>query len=247
MDIYLSPHHDDVCFSVGKLASQTGGELVNAFTISRYVAARVDLPGEPDAQVAAISNLRRQEDLRFTTAAGLARHDLGLSEPPVLGLGPFDLTGIADEIRHLSARLIPFVLDLLEREDDPRRSALYSPMGIGGHRNHLSMLLTVRRAYEALSQRCAVFLYEDLHYASNARARQQGLALVAKAFAGLELSPIVVALDPPAAESKMRLVSLYASQHAQPAQLTDFTPASGLSPGPHEIVWRVSGPSHLQP
>lgn len=181
MDIYLSPHHDDVCFSVGKLASQTGGELVNAFTISRYVAARVDLPGEPDAQVAAISNLRRQEDLRFTTAAGLARHDLGLSEPPVLGLGPFDLTGIADEIRHLSARLIPFVLDLLEREDDPRRSALYSPMGIGGHRNHLSMLLTVRRAYEALSQRCAVFLYEDLHYASNARAptrsgaRRQGV------------------------------------------------------------------------
>jgi hypothetical protein len=247
MHIYLAPHHDDVCFSVGELASQTGGALLNAFTISRYVAAPVDLPDEPDAQVALISNLRRQEDLRFTGAAGLARHDLGLSEPPVLGLKPFDLSGIADEVRHLSARLIPLLLDLLPRGGDPRRAALYCPMGIGGHRNHLSMLLAVRGAYPALAQRCAIFLYEDLHYASNARARQQGLALVAKVFAGAELSPIVMALDPLATERKMRLVSLYASQHAQPPQLTDFTPASGLSPGPHEIVWRVSRPSHFQP
>jgi len=120
-------------------------------------------------------------------------------------------------------------------------------MGIGGHRNHLSVLLAVRGAYEALGRRCAVFLYEDLHYASDARARQRGLALAAKVFAGAELSPIVVALDPPAAERKMDWIGLYASQHARPPRLTDFTPASGLSPGPHEIVWRVSRPSPLQP
>ena len=243
MHIYLSPHHDDVCFSVGQLASQTGGALVNVFSLSLYVAARVDLPADPGARVAAITDLRRQEDLRFCGAVGLTRHDLGLSEPPVLGLQPFDLTGLTAEVDHLSAKLIPYLLDLLPGESDPHSAALYCPMGIGGHRNHVSMLLAVRQAYEALSRRCAVFLYEDLHYASDAGTRERGLAFAAKVYAGAPLLPIVIALDAPAAERKMRWVGLYASQHAQPPRLTDFTPASGLSSGPHEIVWRVSRPS----
>lgn len=246
MHIYLSPHHDDVCFSVGQLASQTGGELVNAFTQSLYVAARVDLPADPGARLAAITDLRRQEDLQFCSATGLTRHDLGLSEPPVLGLQPFDLTGLAEEVDRLSTALVPCLLDLLPDEGDPHSASLYCPMGIGGHRNHLSMLLAVRQAYEMLGRRCAVFLYEYLHYASNAGVRERGLALAVKVFAGAQLSPIVVALDAPATERKMRWVGLYASQHAQPPRLADFTPASGLSPGLHEIIWRVSQPAHRQ-
>jgi len=242
MHIYLSPHHDDVCFSVGHLASETGGALVNAFTQSVYVAARMDLPADPDARLAAITELRRQEDLRFCSAAGLTRHDLGLPEPPVLGLNPFDLTGLTEEVDRLSTKLIPCLLDLLPGGSDPQSAALYCPMGIGGHRNHLSMLLALRQAYEMLGRRCAVFLYEDLHYASDAGTRERGLALAAKVFTGFQLSPIVMALDATATERKMRWVGLYASQHAQPPRVTDFIPASGLSPGPHEIVWRVSWP-----
>ena len=34
MAIFLSPHHDDICFSLAGLAERTGGDLVNIFTIS---------------------------------------------------------------------------------------------------------------------------------------------------------------------------------------------------------------------
>lgn len=246
MHIYLSPHRDDVCFSLGHLAGRTGGELVNAFTVSGYVAVPMDLPKNPAARVAMITELRRQEDVLFAAAAGLRRHDLRLSEPPVLGLGPFDLTGLDVEVEDLSARLIPYLLNLLPDEDGPEGAALYCPMGVGGHRNHVSMLLAVRGAIEALSRRCNVFLYEDLHYASDAGARQRGLALAARAFAGAELSPLVVPLDAPAVELKMRLIGLYASQHARPPRLAAFTPASGASPGPHEMIWRVAPAAQRQ-
>ena len=240
MNIYLSPHCDDVCFSLGQLASRTGGELVNAFTVSSYVETPMDLPADPAARVAAITALRRDEDLRFCAAVGLTRHDLGLPEPPVIGLDPFDRTRLADEVSRLSESLVPRLLDLLAREADPQRAALFCPMGIGGHRNHLSMLLAVRRVLQALERLCSVFLYEDLHYASDAVARELGLARAARLFPDAQLSPMVMPLDGPAAECKMGWIGLYASQHGRPPRPADFTPASGLAPGPHEIVWRLS-------
>ena len=109
MHIYLSPHHDDVCFSLGHLACQTGGTLLNAFTISHYTAAPVDLPQGRDARIGFVSDLRRQEDLRFAETAGLSRHDLRLSEPPVLGLKPFDPAGMDLEVQDLTARLTPTI------------------------------------------------------------------------------------------------------------------------------------------
>jgi len=41
MHIFLSPHHDDICFSLGHLAGRGGGDLVNLFTRSQYVAVAI--------------------------------------------------------------------------------------------------------------------------------------------------------------------------------------------------------------
>lgn len=238
--VYLSPHHDDVCFSLGSLAAQQGGVLVNIFTQSVWVAAPLALPADRRARIAAISRLRAEEDALFAHDAGLARHDLGFAEPPVLGRPPFDLTMLAPEAEAVSARLIPYLLDLLPADDDARSAALYCPMGIGGHCNHLSILLSVRHAIAQLHQRCIVWLYEDLPYASDPQVRKAGVARVAGLFAGAQLTRSVLVLGPADVETKMQRIALYGSQHERPPHPRQFTPASDVAPGPHEIVWRVS-------
>jgi hypothetical protein len=237
MHIYLSPHHDDICFSLGHLASRRGGELLNLFTRSQYVAVAMALPADAGARVEAISRLRREEDLRFVQAAGLGRHDLGLPEPALIGREPFDLTDLDAEIVPLRASLMPYLLDLLSA-GTPETATLYCPMGIGGHRNHLTTLLAVRAAYDTLRARCTVLLYEDLHYASVAAARELGLQRAARIFAGFQLAGTALPLDPEASARKMQAIGLYASQHRHPPRIADFTPASGAT-GLHEIIWRV--------
>ena len=240
MHVYLSPHNDDVCFSIGDMASRFRGDLVNLFTRSRYVAVDIVLPSDEKAQVEIISQLRRAEDQLFSEAAGLVRHDLGLSEPALLGYHPFDLTDVETEAGALSERLIPFLLSMLPGEGDPSAASLYCPMGIGGHRNHLSTLLAVRNACDDLSRRCTVFLYEDLPYAHNPRARQDGLRRTANLFVGVRFSSIVMPLSADESERKIRLINLYASQHRHAPRMVDFTPASGFASGLHEIVWKLS-------
>lgn len=240
MHIYLSPHNDDVCFSVGQIARLTGGELVNAFSVSQYVAARLTLPDAMDARIEAITAIRRHEDRQFAIAAGLNRHDLGLSDPRIRGIQPFDLSNLEAEVDYLSARLLPFLLDMASGDRDRQRHSLYCPMGIGGHRNHVAMMTAVRNNHDVLVQCFDIHLYEDLHYASNPDARQNGLDYAGQIYGGgFELSSLVLELDPAAADRKMDWVNIYASQHAHPPGLAEFSPASDLSAGPHETIWRV--------
>jgi len=243
MHVYLSPHNDDVCFSIAHVASRFRGDLVNLFTRSRFVAANIELPSDEEEQIEVISQLRRQEDQLFTEAAGLVRHDLGLSEPALIGYKPFDLTDVESEVGALSERLIPLLLSMLPAEGDPSAASLYCPIAIGGHRNHISTLQTIRNAYDVLSRRCTVFLYEDLPYANNPRVRQHGLRRAAElfgaTFGATQLSPIVFPIDSDDAERKMGFIRLYATQHHPPPSMVKFTPASGRVEGLHEIVWKV--------
>jgi hypothetical protein len=240
MNIYLSPHHDDVCFSIGNLASRLGGDLLNLFTTSRYVGADLELPADEAERVQVVSRLRRMEDEAFARAAGLARRGFGFREPRLVGHAPFDLTDLTPEVDMLLANLMPPLFDMLPPHGDPSQVSLYCPMGIGGHRNHISTLLAVRSAFTALGHRCTVFLYEDLHYASVPHVRDAGLQRAAHVFGGYRLSPIVQPLSQDDADRKMRWIGLYASQHRRSPCAADFTPASGSHKIPHEIIWRVS-------
>jgi hypothetical protein len=240
MNLYLSPHNDDVCFSIGCLASRAGGELVTLFTQSRYVAVDMDLPAGDAARAEVITQLRREEDQRFANAAGLARREFAFQEPPIAGRRPFDLADLDVEIAALSAELIPFLSARLLDQGDPGAANLYCPMGVGAHRDHLTTLLAVRRAYDLLRPRCTVFLYEDLHYASVGKAREAGLQRAGQIFAGMRLTREVLPLEPAEIERKMAWINFYASQHPRPPQAADFIPASGAAAGPHEVVWRVS-------
>jgi hypothetical protein len=239
LHIYLSPHHDDVCFSLGHFASRHGGRLVNLFTRGEHVATKLALSAEREARAEAITEIRLREDMAFAADAGLDRYDLKLEEPSLLGIEPFDLANLDAAVARTSQNLIPFLLDILPTNGDPREAHLYGPMGIGGHRDHVSTLMSLREAHGRLSRRCKLHLYEDLHYASARAAREVGLRRAFDLFPGLRKSSSVHLIGPVDAVEKMRLIALYASQHARGPQAEQFIPASGLSSGFHEIVWHV--------
>jgi hypothetical protein len=230
-NIYLSPHHDDVAFSLGALvAGAPGGLLVNLFTRSGYVEG-TPVDQRPDvAAVERVTALRRAEDLAFAAQYRLDRLDLGLDEPPVRGRSPWDLEGLADDIEQLRVPLTA----LLERVADGTQ--IFCPAGIGGHVNHLAVRAVVIGMLAELARRAEVLFYEDLPYAASSRSRRRGIADLRAALGGGKLRRGAWA----AGAEKLVAVNLYASQQAAPrGSLQRFSPRTIWPFGPHEAVWGV--------
>jgi hypothetical protein len=78
--IFLSPHRDDICFSLGVLAWMTGGVIVNVFTRSQYTVHTVE--DLSSSTIDRVSALRRSEDSVFMAMSGLAELDLGCELSP---------------------------------------------------------------------------------------------------------------------------------------------------------------------
>src|SRR4051794_35521153 len=114
--VYLSPHQDDICFSLGALGRRLGGILINIFTISGYTEPALALSGDPDV----VSQIRDEEDRQFAVNCGLTRHNLGLLDSPLRGQAPFDAANLTGEIELLR----PVLNDLLARLIHPDRKSL---------------------------------------------------------------------------------------------------------------------------
>lgn len=237
--IYLSPHYDDICFSLGGFAEQSGGLLLNLFTRCKWTAFPVTpLPGQTLTDH--VSALRQNEDCAFSTAARLEREDLPLPDSRVRGEDSFTLGDIEAVIADLANALIPRLQAMWEETADPRQHELYCPIGIGGHRDHVATLMAIRDAYPLLRKRCTVFFYEDLHYAAKSEARLEGLHKAHAILAPLQLTPRMVVLSPAQFLRKMSLIKGYHSQFLDPPPPEGFIPASAVAPVAHEIIWHAS-------
>lgn len=229
-NIYLSPHHDDIAFSLGALvADAPGGMLVNLFTRSGYVEGTpVDV--RPDAAtIERITALRRAEDEAFATRYRLERVEFGLEEPPLRGRSPWDLDGLPNDIEQLRAPLTALLGQV------PRDGArIFCPAGIGGHVNHLAVRALVIELLPELAPRAHVLFYEDLPYAASSRARRRGMADLRAALGGRKLRRRSWA----AGKEKLAAINLYPSQHAAArTSLKRFSPRTIWPSGPHEAVW----------
>lgn len=230
--IYLSPHYDDIAFSLGaRVATEPGGRLINLFTRSGYVAG-TPVDHWPDAAtIDRVMRLRQAEDTAFSQRYGLQRLDLGLEEPPVRKRIPWDLTGLADDIEQVRAPLT----ELLGA--GPRGSRIFCPAGIGGHVNHLAVRAVVIELLPELERRGEVLFYEDLPYASSSRARRRWLPDLRMALDGRRLRRRTWAAG---IVEKLAAVNLYPSQHArEPTSLRRFSPRALWPIGPHEAVWQA--------
>jgi LmbE family N-acetylglucosaminyl deacetylase len=243
LDLYLAPHTDDVCFSLGAWACARGaGQLLTVFPRSRYQVASALGAATASADV---TRRRLAEDARFAQACGLTTRYLDLPDASARGEPPFEAAGtnaLAGTITQpLRAALLGSLLGLAPRT----KPLLACPAGIGGHVDHRAVCLAVIDQLPALENVYQVGFYEDLHYASDPGLRAQGLQALAAMLAPRVLQRITLRLDPAQQALKLQLVGLYASQMTPTLRgLAAFTPAAGPAVAPHEAIWMLQPARH---
>jgi hypothetical protein len=244
-DLYLSPHYDDTCFSLGSFASRRrAGAAITFFSNCAFVVPHNLAEVPPHAgtfdyfYLVKVSAVRRAEDLAFTRSVGLRQVVAGLDEAPVRGRHPFanaDTNSVEDAALFNDKVMSAISVAGGARPSDVR-PWLYCPMAIGGHVDHLIILRIVLRNCAALAEAYRVAFYEDLYYASSLEAREAGLVKFRRLAGPLGAKRFALPIDD--VGRKLDLIGLYASQiAAKPANIDSFTPAVGSIAPPHEAIW----------
>ena len=234
--IYLSPHHDDACFSLGGLAHRRrGGWLVNIFTQSDHVA---NVSGAERTDIGTVTKIRSEEDMLFATECEMNVVDLGLSDSSLLGGNIWDPSRVRDNCNRVRRPLLTCLQTINTKAKPPSKALLFCPAGIGGHVDHVATMLTIARALPELLRRYRVLFYEDLHYASDWRDRQVGLLRLCAAVRDRRGTRYVFNLGSDA-DAKLSLIRLYRSQFSNlPDDCRRYSPAvEGASDLFHEAVW----------
>ncbi|PWT84835.1 MAG: hypothetical protein C5B58_04070 [Acidobacteria bacterium] len=237
-DLYLSPHFDDVCFSLGAFASRRRqGILLTFFSNSTHVAKAADDPGGAIGnRVAVISALRREEDLAFAQEVGLHQVVASLDEASFRGTASWDTEKSRDAALLLNGRVMNAIAAAIQSRPLRPRPWLYCPMGIGGHVDHLTILRIVIKNYQVLQSAYRIAFYEDLHYASNWRARVTGLTRFRNLVAPLSPRRSMHLIGD--TQQKLKLINLYQTQFAQlSTSISQFTPQLFFPSPAHEAIW----------
>lgn len=206
--LFVAPHPDDVCFSVGALAAETSvsKHLVSVFSESAWSEPSWTGGRDSDSVTAA----KRSEDCEFATACGLEPHFIGLPDPSVRR--PPSPKGPVHHCRMKSKddpALIAAAEEGLGRLLDQRPFDLVvGPLGVGRHRDHVLCNRAVRAA--AHKRRIPVAYYEDLPYSQKLplwritlRARRVGFGL----------RPLVYVSEVPVS-LKQEMAAIYRSQYS---------------------------------
>lgn len=209
--VFISPHYDDICFSIGGIVKQLGrGTLLNLYTRSNYIHLQSPLYKNLYSSPQLISQIRAQEDEQFAKACGLARIDLGLDEPSLSRKDPFRYEDLKDDILELEIQLIPKIQSLTQSND--HMSLLFCPMGIGHHRNHLATTLTILKNRHFLEKYFRLLFYFDLPYAADLRLKMHGLKRFEQLLKSAHLTTYAYALTSKIIEKKQGLIEIYQSQ-----------------------------------
>jgi len=213
--IWISPHLDDICFSLGGLVSKVNhGHLLNLFSISNYVE-RLDHTYNQNV----ISKIRDGEDSLFAQRCNLSRYNFSFEDPSVLGINPFILTGLDIEVDKINSALIPYLLD---QKNETEKICLVSPMGIGGHKNHLSIAIAIIKNIEVLKDKFDLFFYADLPYAKDDARGLNAINLFNHATRLYKKNTFLSYLNEDELVQKNSLISLYKSQHKSEPNIFDF-------------------------
>ena len=232
LDVYLGPHCDDVCFSLGAHAHRRqSGVLLTVCSVGGYIAT-------PGKTVAEITSIRLREEAAFARSCGLIACHLRIEGASVLGHDPFDPQWLIPNTQRIESSLLEALRGLAVRRAETERPWLFCPSGIGGHIDHLAVRDAVLRHAPSLSDRYRWAFYEDLPYASKAEKQLVGLDDLARAVNDPRLRRFIL----PIAERhdvKLKMLSLYPSQLPEsPQSLASFTPFTEPSAA-HEAVWTV--------
>jgi LmbE family N-acetylglucosaminyl deacetylase len=232
-DIYLSPHCDDIAFSIGYFArARSKGRLVTVFTRSNFTLQ----PGLGDLSVDQVTALRTQEEKHFAARAGLTLVDFGLPEAPLRGFKAMDPSPADQQAAVIGPLFLPKLLALGRLQRQRQRPWLFVPMAMGGHLDHAIVLKAILGHRRALGRFFRLAFYEDLPYAAWINERSNGMAMFHRMRPLLGWRRLVFPLGSGLHE-KLKLIALYESQHRVAPDIAAFTPECHPPLPPHEAVW----------
>lgn len=244
-NIYLSPHSDDICFSLGDFVSENrGGTLLTLF--SRSARTLGDAHPDPEreateAEVSAadrVSRLRQAEDLAFAQRVGMKAVFAGLDDAP---LRDRDSLAVEKSLEDAATFEDAILAAIGSAATDMRNSRpqLFCPLGIGDHVDHLAVLHVVARNFEELRTRYDICFYEDLPYAAKAEYWRSGIIRAKEILKGADLHRQMHLIRD--SSRKIELLRLYESQFDRPPdEIMRFVPAAGVFQRPHEGLWRIA-------
>ncbi|MBB2485177.1 PIG-L family deacetylase [Mitsuaria sp. WAJ17] len=156
--LLLSPHADDIAYSLGGLiaatAAQTRYGMVTVFSQSAWaLPARLRTRPHPE-----ISALRRAEDQVYCRRHGIRHEQLDFQDAALLGLDARQELSMDVETDPRLSAVVAAVGACIARH---RPWAVLAPCALGDHIDHQ----LVRRAAEAHSPQ-HLYYYEDIPYAS---------------------------------------------------------------------------------
>lgn len=240
--LYISPHADDVCFSllgtIGSLYAE--GELVTVFSRSEW--AEPDWDGPRGAEL--ITAARAREDRAFCAVNGLSYQPLGFEDSSIRHGLKGNLrrpSGETQLINEVAGRLS----EVLKTGDV---GMIFAPLGLGGHTDHRITSSAAKLAAGAAAKPIA--FYEDIPYATELTMR--GIRKVAREL-DTDMEP-VICLSDLSVESKVQAARLYRSQRKdQILQAMEFHSyrlrdrVAGVDPfGVAERMWVRGGEEMLR-
>lgn len=167
-DIYLSPHYDDIAFSLSSFI-KPNSLLINVFTISNYIENQ-----NYNSKNISVSTIRENEEKLFTSLNNLNFVKLCFFDRGIQG-NPFSFYHdvLNDDV--LEKTLISQITSLIVTNQKP---TLYCPLGVGKHYNHLQVFNIIQKNYEELLKNFEIKFYAEspyLSYKNNLENRKRNL------------------------------------------------------------------------
>lgn len=233
-DVYLQPHSDDICFSLGAFAYRRHcGILLTVLSISTHALRRDAMPPSPEL----VAKTRIAEDRAFAEASGLTTRFLELQDALLLSHKVFNIGWVNHNLQRIKSPLLDALLGASADKPSRVRSWLFCPSGIGGHVDHVAIRMLVSQNYDQLSMRYRIGFYEDLPYASSVAERSVGINNLLRETQGRQLRRHVFPLGEYTSK-KLALIQGYSSQFlAMPHSIDEYTPATESPNTPHEAIW----------
>jgi len=235
-DVFLSPHSDDVCFSLACFAHRRqAGRLLNVFSISPYTTDRRLQQAD---RTRAVTRQRCAEDALFAEACGLTLESLEFKDAMARNEHPFDARQSGGISRTIEEKVLASLVGPMLGMKKSRKPWLFVPIGIGGHLDHVAVLMVILRYMRLLAKSYRIAFYEDLYYASHSASREKAISELNASLKAQQLIRLHLSLELEMQTLKLQMVHLYASQLTENlTTIKAFTPAYNEQSMPHEALW----------
>lgn len=196
--IFISPHFDDICFSMGGFLQNLGNgdkTVINVFTKTPYIRRLSMVNRDINFKTDIVSRIRLEEDLEFCQLYNIRQVNLDF----------YESTEDKDLINHEIYRQI---CDNVEFNSDCH---VFFPMGIGRHRNHIQIFNICKRIIN--NYNCNFIIYEDLPYAHNRFNRYDRIGEISNFLIENGFKNYLYKLSKSSIQQKKKDIMIYESQH----------------------------------